>query len=743
MAPGRALSKHFDGKEIIVKLRDLLLLAGGVAAASQASALSLGNSQGTVQLGSPLDLVFHVHPDAGQTAQSSCISAEVWMGDAALGSSQVQLSTQAKTVRVRTTAPVYEPLITLKLNAGCEGSMSRSYTFFADPPSAMAASVQPIDLSKIQVSPLPAPQRSRAAPAAPAEKPVRVAKRAVNPKAVQLAAADVNAVAAGPAPLMAAADEAKNREAAPAVATPLTAAPAPAEKPRLKMEALEGFDTAPVIAPPTDTADSNTATPLPSAVIDPHTQLLLDANASRFEAMEQQLKTLQQQLSRNRTEMSGMQTQLAQAQNPEIPVWVHLMLGLLALALATIAWLIQRIKHERLQAQRSWADTVLAVEDSERATTIDTRAPVANPWNAQSATTSEAGAITQSPSASAATRPAAPHATAAVTTSNEEEPALYQEFEQLQSGLPAQPSAPTMAEVLTAQALFDVQEQAEFYASIGENDQAIAILQSHIAEHEASSPLAYIELLQLLYRLSRTDAYEDVREKFQTHFNVQVPGFLGFSRKGRDLWSGHPDVLSRIEAHWPTDEVQDLLRSLILRHTNPSAAATQARFDLSAFDDLLMLYNVAKTTPAASRGQLPGRVRTSPTEAPLPEVVFDDAATAPVSTYQATSTVPVLPVSPPLPFAEASLDLLSAAPAQAPLSAPTPYTGSPFQTASHFAPDEALIDGLSLEWGAAAPVPEPPKVNSLLALDELDAELQAFMMDERDLPKDHRAGQAS
>ena len=63
-----------------MKLRNILILAGSVAAASQACALSLGNSQGQVQLGAPLNLVFQVQPDDGQTAESSCITAAVWMG---------------------------------------------------------------------------------------------------------------------------------------------------------------------------------------------------------------------------------------------------------------------------------------------------------------------------------------------------------------------------------------------------------------------------------------------------------------------------------------------------------------------------------------------------------------------------------------------------------------------------------------------------------------------------------------
>jgi len=405
---------------------------------------------------------------------------------------------------------------------------------------------------------------------------------------------------------------------------------------------------------------------------------------------------------------------------------------------------LQRIKQERASAQRTWADTVLAVDDTTHATTIDTRdqaiptaAPVAaqteapvDPW------TASGKAAVSRPVADTSAQPEDSNVTLMPDHQAEE---LFAELGRIPALAPTPVatvhSVPSIAEVLTAQALFDVQEQAEFYASIGENDQAIEILQTHIDENEASSPLAYIELLQLLYRLSRTETFEQVREKFQTHFNVQVPNFLGFSRKGRDLWSGHPEVLGKIEALWPTDEVQPLLRSLIVRKPSTEYSESDVRFDLAAFDDLLMLYNVAQTTPAASRGQLPGRMRTAPTEAPLPEVFFDDAKPT-LSNYGLLEEP--LPLSaPPLPLHEAHLDALTAAPAQAPLAPPNPVNDSPFQGPSHFAPDEALMDGLSLDWGASAASVTSQNANSIspqAAPLSLDAELEAFMMDERDLP---------
>ena len=731
-----------------MKLRNILILAGSVAAASQACALSLGNSQGQVQLGAPLNLVFQVQPDDGQTAESSCITAAVWMGDDSLSPGNVLITPQTTTVRVRTTQVVHEPLVTVKLTAGCAGSVARSYTLFADPPSSMAATVAPIDLSKLQVTPRPA---ARPAPAADAPaRPVRkVTKRVVKPAAAApVAAAAVAAPAAASASSTVAPPPAPPAVTAPA---PSAAEPAATTQPRLRMEPLEGLGSpqtapeAPASAEPTEPR------------IDAQTQALLDTNAQRLQTLEQQLLGLQSQLKNNQTELLKLNTQLAQAEQQGLPAWVHVLLGLLALSLACIAWLLQRIKQERQNSQHAWAETVLAAahpttDPAEAAlqaapTPATAPAPVP-PLVPTAAQQPEPPRPEASETILAATAPAM--AGPAVVEVPQEppfpEPAHLQELpsqvaETAPARAPVAPPDTSLVEMLTAQALFDVQEQAEFYASIGENDQAVDILQSHIAQHQASSPLAYLELLQLLYRLSRTEAYEQAREQFQAHFNVQVPSFLGFSRKGRDLWSGYPEVLGKIEALWPTDEVQPLLRSLIVHNPATALADTEVRFDLAAFDDLLMLYNVAQTTPASSRGQMPGRIRTAPTEVPLPEVVFDAPAAVPVAAPASflpddaflslrTTPAPRAPVAPPevtLPLQAAQLDMLTAAPAQSPLADTELPGDSPFQSPSHFSPDEVLMQELSLDWNSTSPAASAPA-------DFTTLDLQTLTMDERDLP---------
>lgn len=672
-----------------MKFRDLFLFASSVAAASQVCALSLGGSQGNVQLGHPIDLVFAVQPDAGQLLPNSCLRADIWMGDAALASSQVQVTALEQTVRVRSTTPVYEPLVTLKLSAGCADTTSRSYTFFADPPSTLAASVAPIDLSKIQVAPLPVVPRTaapRPVPAVAPEKKARTAKRLINASAAQH-----SAQAIAPAPSEAATDApAAALPTSAAVSTAASAPAAPREQPRLRIEPLEGLvDTS--LAP----AAEEPALAPPASSMEPPAAPLVDANTARLEALEQQLQTLQQQLSSNRSEIVGLQSQLVQAQNAGLPVWVHLVLGLLALALAAIAWLLQRLKQERSNARHAWAHTVLAAEDVPAAA----KAPLhVEPFAAPANTASPAAPQTAAPQTNST--PARPGSAAPAAPTQRPAPLATPAPLQDKALTPpstlraAAPSsgAPLIAQVLTAQALFDVQEQAEFYASIGENDHAIEILQTHIAAHENSSPLAYIELLQLLYRLGRTDMFEQVREKFQTYFNVNVPEFLEFAHQGQDLHSGYPQVLAHIEAQWASDDVQALLRSLMVHPSPQTAPGDAQRFDLCAFNDLLRLYNVAQTTPAAKRGPLSGRLHTAPAHADA-----SPAATAP-------------------PMADAYLDLLHSAPAA--LAPAADHSDAPLPAPPESTPNDALLDSLSLEWEEPTPAQAAPSPAPMLDIDE-------------------------
>ncbi|MEH3088023.1 MAG: hypothetical protein PGN26_16185 [Xylophilus ampelinus] len=140
------------------------LLAAGV---TSASAMSLGPSPDSVSVGRALDLRFPLQGDPRETAGSLCLSAEVRYGDDRISESSVAAEDaggEARWVRVRTTVPVNEPIVSVRVQAGCESPLGRSYTFLAGAPvqassAAMLPAIGAAPRSPVSATPLPASPR--------------------------------------------------------------------------------------------------------------------------------------------------------------------------------------------------------------------------------------------------------------------------------------------------------------------------------------------------------------------------------------------------------------------------------------------------------------------------------------------------------------------------------------------------------------------------------------------------------
>jgi tetratricopeptide (TPR) repeat protein len=138
--------------------------------------------------------------------------------------------------------------------------------------------------------------------------------------------------------------------------------------------------------------------------------------------------------------------------------------------------------------------------------------------------------------------------------------------------------------------LFDVQQQADFFMSLGEYQQAVDVLKSHLAESQEPSPLAYLDLLKIYHKLGRRDDYQRLREDFNRLFNAGAPSFEHYSDEGRGL-EHYGMALSRIQALWPEPRVLDVIESSIFREENNPEAEV---FDLEAYRELLLLHAIAK-----------------------------------------------------------------------------------------------------------------------------------------------------
>lgn len=659
---------------------------GGVglfALSLTASALSLGQSQGQVVLGAPLDLVFQLQPDADMDAASSCVSAEVMLGDRRVDASRVNVMPVARraglpaSVRLRASVVIDEPLVVVKLSAGCQGQTSRSYTFFAELPDTVAASAMPLDIG--QMSALPAPRAASAV--APRARPPVAPRRIA-------AASSTNAntgSAKAPSPPRSRKPEPKPTQATVVPkASSAAAAPAAGES-RLRMEPLDtwvapaagaaaGASAAAAAAAPAGTSATPPPKPLPGAAATPPAaapanaaapalpdsaaQAAVPAGSSeaadqRVLALEAELQLLKAREVSQNASLARISSQLEalQAANEQGSPWTLPLLAALAIVLALLAWLLLRLRS--LQAAASgWRDSgdgyAMVMPGATAADSAFGMGPV--PFTAPAA--------------------AASMLAGAAPSTRQDDPTTEFGLSAFGAAMPADAgvAAHPPRDVVKPEELFDVRQQAEFFTSVGEYEQAIAVMRKHIAEHEDSSPLAYLELLGLFYQLSRKTEFEALRQQFEQHFAARVPDMAQFAQRGRSL-AHYPELLANIEAQWPTEEVGELLESYLFRHAGQDSGVL---FDLEAFDDLLLLQAVARTTSARSRGQTAGRVRTTPTAAPVdtPPVATATAVAAagslssevaalgevPWATLERANT----PVPAPVPFA----------PAPAPVPAP-------------------------------------------------------------------------
>ncbi|HVE54652.1 MAG TPA: hypothetical protein VNB23_14825 [Ramlibacter sp.] len=144
--------------------------------------------------------------------------------------------------------------------------------------------------------------------------------------------------------------------------------------------------------------------------------------------------------------------------------------------------------------------------------------------------------------------------------------------------------------------LLDVHDKADFFLSIGETEQAMAVLEAHVHDQVETSALPWLDLLELYHRLGKRSEFERLRREFRDTFAVQVPDFEHFDQPSASLET-YGRALSRIVALWPSRRVLDVIEESIFRR--PGLPGTDP-FSLEAYRELVLLYHVARDiAPAA------------------------------------------------------------------------------------------------------------------------------------------------
>ena len=590
-------------------------------------AFSLGKVRGNAVLGQPLALAFDVKLEGGEDLPVSCIEAQVVQGDSAMDSSRLRVSFSARgadsTLELSSSQLIEEPSLAITLRAGCDQKTSRKYVLLTElPGEGSAPGSKPIDLPVGKAVAAPLPDLGRSLAAAPAKTdPVGAgaeqgrAARATVPRPARGAADGVASASMAAAPSASA--SAGNTHAAPKV----SAKPLHEKGSRLKLEAADMFTDRVAdlrLSPSLSLLPQEGPSPQRSQAQSTWAALnaspeQLAADEQRKTVLEAQNKTLSSSVKATQGQLSELKLRLQEAEaerfaNPLVYV-LGALLGL-SLVGGALAWKRRRapsdepLIHGPGKAKSPWwqtrlkpgatpaGDPLLATASREQEPSSEFAAdpsgfapiPAHPPLGASPSVMGMMVDLDLSESAFRRLEDAAP--AASVKSSSTGQPAAPSPSPSPSPS--ALPPAPVGGEAAPAD-LFDVQQHAEFFVSLGQYDEAIAVLRHHIEQYPAACPLAYLDLLKIHHTLSHTLEYASLREAFNRIYSAEVPLFSGFSRPGGGL-SAYPATLARLEEAWGGAGALAVVEECLYR---PYADAEGKPFDLDAFKDLLVLQAVA------------------------------------------------------------------------------------------------------------------------------------------------------
>lgn len=568
-----------------VTFRSLAVAACGWLLACDVAALSLGRARGAVLIGRPLELTVPVTVDAGE--ENPCAHVDLFYGENRVNRGvgvRFEPTTGGQGVlRVTSSVAVDEPMVTVYLRAGCNNPSSRRYVLLSELPPE----VEPTPATRPTV-PVPqvAPGTRAAAPAAPARTPPRAVPRAA-PQVAQAPASGQGEAAAAKAPARAAA------AAPPVRARQRSETPAAPPRARLRLEPLDlSVDRDPTLHLTSELRSQLASDPQQRVAAAALWQMLQKTpdeilqDAVRLQGAERELKSLRDATQQNTASITQIRRQVDAAQSNR-GMATALVTALSVLLAGLLAWLAWRWSREErmarvgrwFEANSEMAEPPLPIVDAAAARrSTAPMPPTVSPASAAHSVRTPPPVRAPAPAPAKAAAPAPVAAVAAQAPPVTAWPAA-DEFHSSRGGL-------RMAGV---EELIDVHDKADFFLSIGEHDQAIGALETHVHDQVETSALAWMDLLELYHRFGKRVEYERLRTEFHQRFTVQVPDFEHFDQPTASL-ENYSRALSRIVALWPSRRVLDVIEESIFRKPGLPGADP---FSLEAYRDLVLLYHIA------------------------------------------------------------------------------------------------------------------------------------------------------
>lgn len=563
-------------------------------------AVGFGRVVNSTVLGQPLDVAVPLSADATEQVTAECVSAEVVVGDTPLPAAAVQWRLEApasgsgmRWLRIHSSVHVVEPVVSLTVSAGCASRVQRQFTVLVDPPLAayetsvpMAAEASAVPssataaLNAAQTGvALIAPAEGEAvartdrsataprqAPSKPERRRARMANRSTKAE-TQLAHGSAR----------------PTRQIAKATPRARTSTP------RLQLErsaaapALAAMASAPV-AP--DMAASAAAMVAAAASAASEAERVSAAQREQIAELQRRLEqsALETQVSHAKAAQLQARLEAAEAARYSLP-WLVALTAVVAVSLFGVGvfldrWLARRSRRSSWAAERpSTRFAPSSLKSQSRAEV--TRAPASAGDDPLDALTSTGPLLfNRMPPPAPLPEPAGVDVSLAappmVDVAAISDPRAQKES--VRAVLP-----------VTADALIDLQQQAEFFIALDQAETALDLLDGFTRGAGGACPMPYLMLLDMHRGRGDASAYAAVRERYERRFHRAAPAWDEPPAAPTSI-ADHLEEMQRIEMVWADPPAaMRLVESLMVHGGTPAVA-----FDLHCLGELQFLYLMAR-----------------------------------------------------------------------------------------------------------------------------------------------------
>lgn len=570
--------------------------------ATSCVAMTLGQYSGVALIGRPLDLSVQAVLDAQDANSALCLDADVFYADNRLAKSRVQVTAEKSPsgstnalIRIRSSSVVDEPVVTFYLQVGCLQKIENRYVVLAEPvPEVTSPSAGPVARSQALIGSAPgsAPRSSGAV---------------LDPGPMIAVAASL------PPQALVQVDERTSQLHKVTEVVSIERVRRVRNSARLELE-------------PLDLSGDRILSLRPSGVLlhlpDANPQQRLEAaalwrtlssqpediarDAAKLQDLDHQVRSLQLQNQKNLLAFENLNVQLQQARSDRYAnALVYALAALLVAAVAALIYFSRRWSsagNKRLDDlpwwrkneafEKGWAGSRRDADQM----SVPGEAAV---HKRNETRPTESGLdldldidLNRNVSESAKGRPMSrpDHVNSALSLSGRD-----------RSDFSSSMTQPARA--VKAEELFDVQQQADFFVSLGQHEQAIELLHNHIDENIQTSALVYLDLFDLYHQLQRNADYEALRKNFNQLFNANIPAF-DFYNDGSPGLQAYQGALTRIEALWPSPKVLDVIEESLFRRPDSGSES----FDLEAYRELLLLYSMVREINSPEESSVNGMV---------------------------------------------------------------------------------------------------------------------------------------